>query len=373
MMVAASRCFKGIRHCKAHINAYAAVQNSLAFNSSSVRSFGGRVGGRRSGGYLYTASSDEVVDEFLNQIRAAVEKSHKSSGEICTSCIEKLCREGNLSTAVRLLQSLRDSEIRLDSNVYKLLLAAASDSNDIDTLSQVFKDLFVSCKSLPSTSYFHVAKAFANTDDSVQLLGFVKEISELTFPSGLMAVNRIIYAFGETGQIDKAILIYNHMNDLKCKPDLITYNNILDILGRARRIDEMLHEFVSMKEADIVPDFISYNTLINNLRKVGRLDLCLVYFREMVESGINPDLLTYTALIDVCGRLGNTEESLRLFSEMKVRRIRPSIYIYRLLISNLKKIGKAELATTLMEEMNDSLSDLAGPGDFKRKGDRKGR
>ncbi|GAY35427.1 hypothetical protein CUMW_278430, partial [Citrus unshiu] len=88
---------------------------------------------------------------------------------------------------------------------------------------------------------------------------------------------------------------------------------------------------------------------------------------EMGESGIKPDLLTYTALIDSFGRTGNIEESLRLFNDMKQQQIRPSIYVYRSLIDNLKKMGKVDLAMTIFEEMNSSLSDLAGPKDFKRK------
>jgi pentatricopeptide repeat protein len=66
------------------------------------------------------------------------------------------------------------------------------------------------------------------------------------------------------------------------------------------------------------------------------------------------------------GQSGNIEESLRLFNEMKTKQIRPSIYIYRSLIASLKKMGKIELAMTFLEEMNASMSNLAGPKDFKR-------
>ncbi|XP_026398778.1 pentatricopeptide repeat-containing protein At1g11900-like [Papaver somniferum] len=129
--------------------------------------------------------------------------------------------------------------------------------------------------------------------------------------------------------IDTALLIFDHMKDLKCEPDTITFNTVLAILGRAGRVDEFLHQFSSMKETDMVPDIVSYNTLITSLRKLGRMDLCLVFLQEMCERGLKPDLLTYTALIEGFGRLGHTEEALRLFGDMKTRGVRPSIYIYR--------------------------------------------
>ncbi|XP_061955351.1 pentatricopeptide repeat-containing protein At1g11900-like isoform X3 [Populus nigra] len=272
----------------------------------------------------------EVKDDNLNQMLIAVENAPESATrKIGTAYVHNLCKAGNLFTAV-------------------------------------FKDLIVSCQSLPSTSYLKLARGFVKKNDDVQLLRLVKEVSEMTFPSSMMVVNRIIFAFAECGQFDKALLIFKQMEDLKCKPDLVTYNTVLDLLGHAGRIDEMLCEFASMKEAGILPDFISYNTLLNHLRKVGRLDLCSVYSRDMVESGIEPDLLTYTALIGSFGQSGNIEESLRLFNEMKTKQIRPSIYIYRSLIASLKKMGKVELAMTLLEEMNASMSNLASHKDFKR-------
>ncbi|KAJ6692172.1 TETRATRICOPEPTIDE REPEAT (TPR)-LIKE SUPERFAMILY PROTEIN-RELATED [Salix purpurea] len=280
------------------------------------------------------ASSDEeeIKDDSLNQMLEAVENAPEcTSRKVGTAYVHNLCKAGNLFAAVRLLRLLCDKNIFLGPNMYLKL-----------------------------------ARGFVKSNNDVQLLRLVKEVSELTFPSSTKVVNRFIFSFAECGQFDKAILIFEQMENLKCKPDLVTFNTVLDLLGRASRIDEMLSEFASMKEAGILPDFISYNTLLNQLRKVGRLDLCSVYFRDMVENGIEPDLLTYTALIWSFGQSGNIEESLRLFNEMKTKQIHPSIYIYRSLIACLKKMGKVELAMTFLEEMNASMSNLASPKDFKR-------
>ncbi|KAJ7981396.1 Pentatricopeptide repeat-containing protein [Quillaja saponaria] len=308
----------------------------------------------------------EVTDDVLNEILANIENAPRSSLELGTVYVDKLCRAGSISAAGQILQILHDKKIFLRPYVYNLLLVGASERNEIDLLFQVFKNLFISYKQLSETSYLHFAKAFVKTDDCVQLLRFVKDVSQLTFPSASV-LNRIIFAFAKSGQTDKALLIFDHIRREKLSLDLITYNVVLDILGRAGRADDMLHEFESMKEAGIIPDVISYNTLINSLRKVGKSEMCLAYFSQMGKNGIQPDLLTYSALIESTGRTGNIEESLRLFREMKLKGIRPSVYNYRSLINNLKKVGKDELATTFLEEMNSSLTCLAGPKDFKRK------
>ncbi|XP_019055866.1 PREDICTED: pentatricopeptide repeat-containing protein At1g11900 isoform X2 [Nelumbo nucifera] len=311
--------------------------------------------------------NQQMTDETFKMILATAENNPVSSREIYTVYVEKLCRGGELLDVARLLHHLRNKQLFLSAKTYNTLLRAAGEGNDFELLSQIFKDFLASCQTLSSISYFNLAKGLSKATDSVLLLDFIREVSELTFPRSATVINRIIYGFAEYKHIDKALLIFDQMKSLKFKPDVITYNTVLAMLGQAGRLDEMLHEFAAMKEAGMVPDIVSYNTLINSSRKVGRLDLCLMFLQEIVEKGLEPDLRTYTALIDSFGRLGNVEESLRLFTDMKRRSICPSIYVYRSLISNLKKAGKLELAINLSAEMNSRASDLVGPKDFKVK------
>ncbi|PPD69498.1 hypothetical protein GOBAR_DD33626 [Gossypium barbadense] len=380
-MVAASRCFNILLRCK----------TTFIFSSSLVRGLGNRVSiphyrphnyftcvhlfcpivSKIVGNYnslaTQAARDDEgMADEFLNQILATYRNAPNSSKERCNAYVHKLCKAGNLSTAIRLLQSLRDNNIFIP-NAYNTLLAAAAERNQVDLSFRIFKDLLVFHGPLTLTCYLNLARACADTNDCTALIRYVKQVSDLAFPNNMIVINRIIFAFGECRQIEKALLVFNQIKGFGCKPNVITYNTILDILGRAGRVDEMVLEFTSMKEAGFVPDFITYNTLLNNLRRVGRLDMCLVFFREMDDSGVEPDLLTYREMIEAFGRSGNTREALRLFNDMKQRKIRPSIYIYRSLVDILKKAGKVDLAMSISQEMNSSTPDLFGSKDFKRK------
>ncbi|MCL7032691.1 hypothetical protein MKW94_013697 [Papaver nudicaule] len=323
------------------------------------------------GGYQYLSTQTSpkehaLTEDDLNRILSEIEKNPILGKETCHCYIEKLSKSSNLLDAVRLLQNLRDRQVFLFPKTYNILLIAVGEGNHFELLSQIFKDLLMSSNFLlGQDSYSNLAKAFLKSTDTVHILKLVKDVSELTFQTSTTVMNRIISSFDKSGQIDTALLIFDHMKDLNCKPDTITYNTVLAILGRAGRVDEMLHQFASMKESNMVPDIISYNTLITSLRKLGRMDLCLVFLQEMCGRGLKPDLRTYTALIEGFGRLGHTEEALRLLRDMKTSGVRPSIYIYRGLVNNLKKTGKFEQAISLEAEMNSSFSDLIGPKDFK--------
>ncbi|CAH8391552.1 unnamed protein product [Eruca vesicaria subsp. sativa] len=286
-----------------------------------------------------------------------------------TNLLDTYGRDGNLSAAYDLLQSLQDKNICFPVSVFKNLLAAAGEQNDTKLSCRAFRlMLFQAGRPLSSDCYLNLARAFINTDDCVPLLCLLKEVSESSLPCRLIVINRTILAFAESRQVDKVLMILEEMKEWECKPDVITYNSVLDILGRAGLVNEMLRLLSSMKEdCDVSLDIITYNTVLNGMRRACRFDMCLVLYEEMVQCGIEPDLLSYTAVIDSLGRSGKTKEALRLFDEMKEREIRPSVYAYRALIDCLKKSGEFQMALELSDELkNSSTLDLAGPQDFKR-------
>ncbi|KAL3647149.1 hypothetical protein CASFOL_008117 [Castilleja foliolosa] len=313
-------------------------------------------------------SFEENTVELLNQILAADNNNSSiSREEICINYIHNLCATGNLLAAARLPENLRGKHIYLSPRAYNYLLEAADRKNDIDMLSQVFKDLLLNCGSISLNSYLVVARAIGKHKDEVMLLNFIREVCDLELNRIDIVLNRLIFALAKCGYVESGLLVVDHMRGLKCKPDLFTYNTVLAILGRLGRVDDMLRVFECMKSVGLILDIVTYNTVLNSLRKMGRLDLCLLYFKEMGEKGIRPDSITYKALVESLGRSGHIDEALKLFDEMKCRGIGPSVHIYRALIFSLKKMGKTELALKFSVEMNKLLRESVVPRDFRFK------
>lgn len=300
-------------------------------------------------------SPAETTDELLNQILAVREDSSVSREECCIGYIRKLCAAGNFTVAASLPRFLRDKNISVSPRVYNCILEAAVKENDIDLLSQIFKDLLVSGGSVGLDSYLVVARGFGKQSSRAMLLSFIRELHEMELRRIDIVLNRFIHALGKCGHPEDALSVFESMKSLGHTPDIVTYNTVLAILGRLGQVEEMLHVFSSIREVGLLPDVFTYNTMLNSLRKMGRLELCLVHFKEMIERGIQPDLLTFKTLIESFGRAGKIEEALNIFEEMKYRQISPSIPVYRALIFSLKKMGKMELALKFSKEMNDLI------------------
>ncbi|KAL6570689.1 hypothetical protein OROGR_000239 [Orobanche gracilis] len=302
-------------------------------------------------------SLEETTAEILNRINSVGEDPSISREEICLSYIRKLCADGNLLAAARLPENLRSKQIFVGPHAYNHLLEAADRMNDIEMLSQVFIDLFVSRGSVKLDSYLIVARAIGKHHDHTALLNFVARVCRSELPRIDIVLNRFIYALAKCGHPDSALLVVDHMKGLKCKPDLLTYNTVLAVLGRSGRADELLLVFEFMKTVDLItPDIVTYNTVLHCVRKmVDWISACCISRRWVGEKGIRPDSITYKALVESLGRSGNIEEALKVFYEIKRRVITPSVHIYRALIFSLKKMGKMELASEFSTEMNKLL------------------
>ncbi|KAJ3669103.1 hypothetical protein LUZ60_011053 [Juncus effusus] len=277
--------------------------------------------------------------------------------------IQNLCKNGNICDAVELLRGLTDKRAHINLNTYNALLSSSIESNDFDLFCEVFKFLLLSTLLPDLNSYTNLAKAFELVD-SERVLTFIRDILEIIKDRETTIMNQIIFHVAKSGQIDKALLVFNELKKSNSNLDLVTFNTVLDILGKAGLADQMISEFEIMKNLGFKPDLITYNTIINSLRRLGKFEICKKFAKEILENGFEMDLITYTALIDSLGRAGHVKDALKMFDEMK-RVQKPSIFVYRALISNLKKAGNFELALKLSQEMELNSSKLLGPKDFK--------
>lgn len=302
------------------------------------------------------ADNQEVCKELI--------LSKVTDFEMGIDSIENLCKIGNISAAVCLLRELTDKQAYICVSIYNHLLNSAIEANDFNLFTEVFKYLLLSRSPPNLNSYTCVGKAFQVVPDSEKILNFIRDVCEITKDREPTVMNQIIFAMADSGQMDKAMLVFGELKKMNSNFDLVTFNTVLGILGKAGLVDQMLSEFEAMKGLGFSPDAITYNTIINSFSRLGKFDMCKEFAREMSEKEIDMDLRTYTALIDSFGRAGRIKDAINFFEGMK-RCQRPSVYVYRALISNLKKAGNFELALKMSAEMELSFPELLGPRDFK--------
>ncbi|XP_058084098.1 pentatricopeptide repeat-containing protein At1g73710 [Magnolia sinica] len=93
--------------------------------------------------------------------------------------------------------------------------------------------------------------------------------------------NVAIYAFGASGDVDKALNMYMRMQDEGLKPDLVTYINLVRCYGKAGLMEGVKRVYSQMNFGEIELNESLFEAVIDACKVVGRHDLAELVSQEM--------------------------------------------------------------------------------------------
>ncbi|GAV87652.1 PPR domain-containing protein/PPR_2 domain-containing protein/PPR_3 domain-containing protein [Cephalotus follicularis] len=95
------------------------------------------------------------------------------------------------------------------------------------------------------------------------------------------AYNVAIYAYGSSGQIDKAMNMFMKMQDVGLEPDLVTYINLVGCYGKAGMVEGVKRIDSQLKYGEIEPNESLFKAIIDAYKMANRPDLAELANREM--------------------------------------------------------------------------------------------
>ncbi|KAF6167668.1 hypothetical protein GIB67_031251 [Kingdonia uniflora] len=105
--------------------------------------------------------------------------------------------------------------------------------------------------------------------------------------------NVAIYAYGSSGNVDKALRIFMKMKDEGLGPDLITYIHLVVCYGKAGMVEGLKRIYSQMKYGEIEPNESLFRAIIDAYKHANRNDLAELASQEMrfiVDKEEQPDL-----------------------------------------------------------------------------------
>ncbi|KAF3443858.1 hypothetical protein FNV43_RR13548 [Rhamnella rubrinervis] len=102
------------------------------------------------------------------------------------------------------------------------------------------------------------------------------------------AYNAAIYAYGEAGEIDKALNIFMKMQDEDLEPDIVTYIILVGCYGKAGMLEGVKRIYSQLKYEEIEPNESLFKAVIDAYKNANRHDLAQLVSQEMkfaLESG----------------------------------------------------------------------------------------
>ncbi|KAI3809027.1 hypothetical protein L1987_24993 [Smallanthus sonchifolius] len=322
--------------------------------------------------------------EFFKEMK---EKWYLIDRAIYGSLIEGFVNDGKVGVACELLKDLINSGYRADLVIYNHLIKGLCNVNHVSKAHKLFKvtveedlkpdfetvnPMLVCYAGLRKFDEFLKLLAqmedlgFNVSDDLVKFFSIMVgdkdrvmmalELFDNLKPKGYCSVpiyNILIRALYESGEVKKALSLFQVLKDSKMEPDLYTYSNAVLCFINIGDIHEACSCYNKIKEMSLVPSVDAYVSLVKGLCKIGEIDSafmlvreCLanvtsgprefkyflrivhtcrsndankvmVVINEMVQDGCQPDDVIYCAVISGMCQYGTIEEARKVFSSMR--------------------------------------------------------
>ncbi|MQM15764.1 hypothetical protein Taro_048715, partial [Colocasia esculenta] len=163
--------------------------------------------------------------------------------------------------------------------------------------------------------------------------------------------NGYIYGLVKTGNIEKALNIFQRMKKNRCRPSTDTYTMLINLYGKASQSAMALKMFNEMKTVKCKPNVCAYTALINAFARDGRCDKAEEVFEELQDAGHEPDVYAYNALMEAYSRAGFPFGSYEIFSLMQHMGCEPDQASYNILVDAYGRVGLHEDAHAVFEEL----------------------
>jgi pentatricopeptide repeat protein len=168
----------------------------------------------------------------------------------------------------------------------------------------------------------------------------------------------------ESGNVEAALSIVDHMKKIDIKPTEITYSLVLHGLGRSGELEKVDRVLQVMKSEDMRPNVVTMSSLIDSFGRLGHFEKALFLFKEMQNSNDlsnrymilmnsiffyfsifislyffqSPNSITFSSVIDICLKANQIDLALQMVREMKQSHIPLNEVTYTSLITELTRL-----------------------------------
>lgn len=263
----------------------------------------------------------EIVPAILAKSQSMNIRIEESTFEIL---IRALCRIGNASNALAMLNQMVEEGFDLDQKVCSLMLATM-------------------CRQLN----------YAGGGGGGDILGFLDDLKILGFKPRSDDFFNVIRVLVKRGKGMDALRLLKQMKMNKVRPNIMCYNLVLDWLICNQEFSVADKMFDELLVLGLVPDIHTYNMYINGLCLQGKVGEGIALFHSMEELGSVPDLNTYRVISSALYKAGDLHRVRDMVQEMRLKCMRFDQHTYEILIDSFVSGGDVEVACSLIDELLD--------------------
>ncbi|CAL5031825.1 unnamed protein product [Urochloa decumbens] len=268
--------------------------------------------------------------------------------------ISFLCQSGRHSDALKLFdQMMGQSGYFPDAGFFSFVAGSCTNAGLLDaTATLLAKGSQFGCHIEPYAynKLMNSLIAHGRAQDAVAL--FENWIKEGLYSPDVWSFNVVIKGVCRVGNVQKALELFERMDEFGCSPDTVTHNILVDGLCRVKEVNrgrELLRRL--QKDGVCMPNVVTYTSVISGYCKAGRMEDAMAVYNDMLESGTVPNTITYNVLINGYGKAGDIESAVGMYQQLMLRRCPPDVVTFSSLIDGYCRGGQLDGAIMIWKEM----------------------
>ncbi|KAI4979393.1 hypothetical protein ZWY2020_016146 [Hordeum vulgare] len=225
---------------------------------------------------------------------------------VYNTLINGYCKLGRMVEVEKLLQEMEDGGVSLDKYSYNTLVDGY-------------------CREGSMNKAFRTCDMMGKVDEAnlvLQNLVGTDMIPDCS--ANTLDIGKVAHAIESVaGFVDVAFGLRDAMLGVGLTPDIVTYNSLIYGLCKSGNVPRAVSLFNKLHSKGMSPTAITYNTLIDGHCKYGYMEEAIKLLDQMIENNVDPNYVTYWTLIQGYVRCGNMKEISKLYNEMHIRGLLP--------------------------------------------------
>ncbi|KAL0925824.1 hypothetical protein M5K25_004194 [Dendrobium thyrsiflorum] len=329
-------------------------------------------------GYSRTGRPAEAIDTFRKMLREGIMPDSVAFVSVLAACSQSR----DLETGRWVHHLVEEMDIVLNENLIVTLIDMYAKCGDIDHARSVFDS--IGHETLPAwNAIIDGYCKMGNIDEARSLFKQMNSPNLITF-------NSMITGYIQSSRLKEALSLFTDLLSSGLLPDKYTLVGLLSVCASLVALDKgkILHAYieVNLTETDIFldtslldmhakcgkmdqailvfdrmnrKDVMSWTAMISGFAMNGMGKLALEQFSMMRNEGIRPNVVAYIGVLNACSHSGLVDEGLRHFKEMKVLyNLEPEIEHYGCMVDLLGRVGHLAEAEKLIRSMKMQPNDV---------------
>ncbi len=305
---------------------------------------------------------------MVDQLFAELKKAKVETNEVTYGCIMEAYLRCGMFDRVEEVYGELQHDPRVHSNIviYTTLIRALAKKQDFAHVSALYEGLRrnPTCK-LNRIAYNALLDCCVKCAQYERMSGIYedmlraaaaeqcKENADSVEPD-LITYSTLIKGMCRSGQMRKAIALYEEMRHKGLELDEVVFNSLLDGCVKCDcPFKESERIIADMNNLKIRFSNYTYSILIKLYARNRVADKALAVLDDMKKNGVTPGVIVYTCLLQVCIKNKMTDRAIELFSQMRESKVQPDKTAYNTIVNGCVFSGRLAAACSILSQAMD--------------------